>query len=123
MDSIVVLCTKLKQIADELYNLVSRPSPTAGSQDEDSSLIGTSNVAAVRLGELSKPSQLTSRETEILPYICYGLSNRQISDIMHISLPTVRTHVASILQKLQFPDRHQLIHRYLVTAGLITESG
>lgn len=42
---------------------------------------------------------LSKRESEILMYICKGLSTNQISDILHISHRTVERHRASLLEK------------------------
>ena len=42
---------------------------------------------------------LSKRESEILMYICKGLSTNQISDILHISHRTVERHRASLLGK------------------------
>ncbi|MFJ9012550.1 response regulator [Streptomyces canus] len=44
---------------------------------------------------------LTSREQEILALMTQGLDNRAIADRLTISYATVRTHVRSILEKLQ----------------------
>ena len=42
---------------------------------------------------------LSKRESEILAYLCKGLSTNQISDILHISHRTVERHRASLLEK------------------------
>ncbi|MDO5688185.1 MAG: response regulator transcription factor [Pseudoscardovia radai] len=50
---------------------------------------------------------LTAREREVLVGIARGLSNQEIADELVISLPTVKTHVAHILQKTNSHDRVQ----------------
>ncbi|CAL9477632.1 response regulator transcription factor [Streptomyces althioticus] len=50
---------------------------------------------------------LTRREQEVL--IAKGLSNAEIADHLVISLPTVKTHVSSLLSKLNARDRAQLV--------------
>lgn len=44
---------------------------------------------------------LTPRETEILQLLANGKPAQVIREQLHISLPTVRTHIRNILQKLQ----------------------
>jgi predicted ATPase/DNA-binding CsgD family transcriptional regulator len=48
---------------------------------------------------------LTPRELEVLKKLAAGLSNQEIADSLHISLLTVKTHVARILSKLDLPSR------------------
>ncbi len=50
---------------------------------------------------------LTERELEVLRLIAEGLNNREIADKLVISDKTVKTHVSSILSKLQLGDRTQ----------------
>jgi DNA-binding NarL/FixJ family response regulator len=45
--------------------------------------------------------ELTSREHEILQLVAAGLPNPQIAARLHVSLHTVRNHVAAILRKLE----------------------
>lgn len=50
---------------------------------------------------------LSDREVEVLRLIAAGMSNASIGSTLHISLPTVKTHVQHILQKLHVSDRTQ----------------
>ena len=52
---------------------------------------------------------LTDREREVLVEIAHGLSNQEIADKLYISLPTVKTHVAHILAKINARDRVQAV--------------
>ncbi|RSX52086.1 response regulator [Bifidobacterium samirii] len=52
---------------------------------------------------------LTDREREVLIEIAHGLSNQEIADKLYISLPTVKTHVAHILAKINARDRVQAV--------------
>jgi DNA-binding NarL/FixJ family response regulator len=48
---------------------------------------------------------LTKQEHRILVHISLGLSNREISKSLNISLETVKEHVQNVLRKLQASDR------------------
>lgn len=61
---------------------------------------------------------LTAREKEILTLIASGLSNQQIAEKLYISIKTVQTHRAHILEKLGLHDRTELV-RYAIRKGLI----
>ncbi|TEW56078.1 two-component system response regulator NarL [Psychromonas sp. RZ22] len=52
-----------------------------------------------------KLSGLTRRETQIMEEIAKGLSNKEISDNLHISEGTVKVHVKSLLKKLGIKSR------------------
>jgi DNA-binding NarL/FixJ family response regulator len=53
--------------------------------------------------------ELTEREREVLTLVARGLSNAELSDTLHVSLPTAKTHVSRILTKLGARDRTQLV--------------
>ena len=61
------------------------------------------DVGSTRLDK----SKLTEREGEVLGLIASGLSNHEIAEKMFISEKTVKTHVSSILSKLNLDDRTQ----------------
>jgi two-component system, NarL family, response regulator LiaR len=53
------------------------------------------------------PSQLSSRELEVLKLLVEGKSNPDIAEILYISLSTAKAHVRSIMNKLAVDDRVQ----------------
>ena len=51
---------------------------------------------------------LTPREMDVLKCIAQGMSNKQIAQALFISTTTVRSHVSSMIRKLDFENRTQL---------------
>ena len=51
---------------------------------------------------------ITAREAEVLALLGQHLTNAQIAEALFISVRTVESHVASMLRKLQLPDRRSL---------------
>ncbi|MEJ5284918.1 MAG: response regulator transcription factor [Brevinematia bacterium] len=58
---------------------------------------------------LKKDYQLTDREMEILEMLIKRLTNKEISRQLFISIPTVKTHLANIYQKLDVRNRDELL--------------
>lgn len=49
--------------------------------------------------------QLTPRELEILRHLCSGATNKEIAEIMYLSVNTVKNHVHNLLEKLGLENR------------------
>ena len=51
---------------------------------------------------------LTSREEEVLIPVAQGWTNHEIADDLHISVSTVKTHLASLMRKLDARNRVEI---------------
>jgi two-component system NarL family response regulator len=60
-----------------------------------------------KLSTYIRRPRLTNRELEILHLVAGGLSNLEIATALHIAEGTVKTHIKSILAKLEARDRSQ----------------
>ena len=55
------------------------------------------------------PSELTSREREVLGLLAEGRTNRQIADTLFLSAKTIEIHVSRILDKLGASTRGEAV--------------
>jgi DNA-binding NarL/FixJ family response regulator len=62
---------------------------------------------ADRQQDLSEEVPLTQRETQVLRHLALGLSNKEISRSLSISVETVKEHVQHLLRKIKATDRTQ----------------
>ncbi|HEX8918026.1 MAG TPA: response regulator transcription factor [Chloroflexota bacterium] len=61
---------------------------------------------------------LTEREREILQLVAEGQTNREIADLLTVSIKTVQTHRANLMEKLGAHDRTDLV-KFAIKLGLI----
>jgi DNA-binding NarL/FixJ family response regulator len=85
--------------------------PTAATAVVEGYLKGTAQ-------ESSEYERLTEREREVLQLVAEGSTNQQIADKLYISVKTVLRHRTSIMEKLGFHNRTELI-KYAISKGLI----
>jgi two-component system response regulator NreC len=62
--------------------------------------------------------QLTDRQREILQLIAEGHSNREMAELLHISIKTVETHRAHLMDKLDLHSTAELT-QYAIQKGVI----
>ena len=79
----------------------------------------TKIMASISTSDLDrqKSKVLTNKELEMVPLICEGLTNNDISKKLNISRNTVKFHIKNILQKLRISSRAE-IATYAVQEGL-----
>ena len=53
--------------------------------------------------------RLSDREVEVLDCIAAGLSTTEIAQTLFISVATVKSHIARLIQKVEVRDRLQLV--------------
>ncbi len=81
-------------------------------------------VADLRGKEPASPSEsqdddrLSQREREVLRLLAMGYTNRQIADMLYLSVKTVETHKARLKEKLGLQGRADLV-RYAIQRGLL----
>ena len=68
---------------------------------------------------LSRRNSLSPREREILQLVAEGKSNKEIANLLNLSVYTVETHRAKIMQKLNLKGVPELI-LYAVRKGIIS---
>ena len=66
---------------------------------------------------------LSPREREVLELLARGYLYKEISDALHISVPTVNTHIRHIYEKLHVRSRSQAVAKftYFPTAATVDE--
>jgi NarL family two-component system response regulator LiaR len=57
---------------------------------------------------VAAPGALTPRELDVMKCIAQGMANKQIAQSLSISTTTVRSHVSSMIRKLNIENRTQL---------------
>jgi DNA-binding NarL/FixJ family response regulator len=73
---------------------------------------------AFKKGAAAAPA-LTARQIEILRQVAQGASSKEIARALNLSIKTVETHRAQIMERLGIRDVAGLV-RYAVRSGLIT---
>jgi DNA-binding NarL/FixJ family response regulator len=69
-------------------------------------------------GEGGALEQLTPRQREVLQLVAEGNSVKEIAQILHVSVKTVETHRAQLMERLDIHDVAGLV-RYAIRVGLV----
>jgi len=75
----------------------------------DFAVSSPTSFSSKKLCSSSTDSGLSAREIDVLHSINHGLSNSAIATDLYISVSTVKTHVSSILRKLDADNRVQAL--------------
>jgi len=70
----------------------------------------------------SRLDQISDREKEVLKLLAEGRSNREIGELLCLSVKTVMSHRASLMDKLGIHNRTDLV-KFAIRAGLTTAAG
>lgn len=68
---------------------------------------------------LKKAKQLSEREREVLRLLALGHTNQEIADMLCVSVKTVKTYRARLMEKLNMHKRAELV-RYAVENGIVS---
>ena len=70
--------------------------------------LGEADQIDLGAGEHGTFGPLAKRELEVVRLVAEGLTNKQIAARLFISVPTVASHIRSIMNKLGFNSRAQI---------------
>lgn len=104
--------------ADELFNLLLGIAHGEAAMTRAMAARLLKDVAKRAVHSEDGQAALTEREVQVLRLVAQGSSNPEIAEKLCISINTVKTHLSSILHKLQLENRTQ-VARYAVQSGLL----
>jgi two-component system, NarL family, response regulator NreC len=109
----------LKEAADD--EVVTAVREVAGGGSYVNPALGAKLVAAEAAARAkAEADPLSDREREVLRLLALGHTNHEIAGQLYISVRTVETHRAHIMQKLRLSTRAELVH-YAIEQGLLEE--
>jgi DNA-binding NarL/FixJ family response regulator len=69
-------------------------------------------------GQADPYETLTDREKQVLKLVAEGLSNREVAEVLGISVKTAMSHREKVMEKLQLHNRTELV-RFALKRGVI----
>jgi len=66
----------------------------------------------------TKFRDLTNREQEVLSYLARGYTNREVAESLFLSIKTIESHRANIMEKLKLKTRRELVD-YAIRNGFL----
>lgn len=99
----VVKRPDLRGLASELHRAFAEDAMPISSE------LSEQLLAEVHDMVIGGPEALTGREREVLALVRKGRTNREVADVLAISVSTVKSHVHTLLRKLGCTRRVQLV--------------
>ena len=94
-----------------IRSYVASPASASPASNDHERMNASSLAQALRV--------LTPREVEVLRLVAEGRTNQEIADQLTLSIKTVQTHRANVMEKLDLRDITHLV-RFAIRHGLIT---
>ncbi len=94
-----------------IRSYVASPASASPASNDHGTMNASSLAQALRV--------LTPREVEVLRLVAEGRTNQEIADQLTLSIKTVQTHRANVMEKLELRDITHLV-RFAIHHGLIT---
>jgi len=66
-------------------------------------------------------NEVSEREAEVLRLVAWGYTNKEVAGYLRISVKTVETHKANLMQKLDLKSRVEIV-RYALRQGWLREA-
>ena len=76
-----------------------------GGGDKPARRLALAEVIPLQIAPPEVGQELTTREIEVLQLISEGLTNREIAELLNLSVETVKTHLRHLLAKLRVRSR------------------
>lgn len=108
----------LKQAADQELLTAIRTVHAGGSFLHPAHTLALLQQPEQGAAEQSELAQLSDREREVLRLIAFGHSNKEIADMLFLSVKTVETYKARVMEKLDLKTRASLV-RFAMKHGLL----
>jgi DNA-binding NarL/FixJ family response regulator len=111
-----------KAAAEELINAIRVVA--AGGVYLDPTLAGKVVSGYVGTGRLRGQTQgddISERETEVLRLVAWGYTNKEVAAYLSLSVKTVETHKARLMEKLGLKSRVEIV-RYALRQGWLRDT-
>jgi len=107
----------LDRFVDQLYEQTIQRSDVAAKVTDDRHSDGPSVLQVHMTGT----ERMTQQQQRIVLLVGQGLSNAEIAERLSVEISTIKSHVSRILQRLNMPNRQQLIV-HLWRSGALKDS-